>query len=169
MSRVLLGSDYHWSHRGILKYRTMFGSSEEHDHTILENTLMVVGKRDTLYLLGDMLFDTNAVKFLKAVADNCSQVIWILGNHDCPKAVMLATQQISNLQVFGLKSYKKTWLSHAPIHESEFYSKIKNIHGHTHNKCIKDTRYFNASLDNINFKPVLFTEIIGGYMGELYS
>lgn len=39
MSRVLIGSDYHWSHRGILKYRTMFSSTEEHDHTILENTV----------------------------------------------------------------------------------------------------------------------------------
>lgn len=168
MSNVYFAGDYHWGHRNILKYRNSFSTIEEHDSVLLDNTVTCLTKRDSLYLLGDVLFNTESLKFLKTVATHCAYVFWVLGNHDDPLAVNHAIKTIPNLKVFGLKSYKGYWLSHCPIHESEFFRKEKNIHGHLHAKVLPDERYFNASVDNIAFKPVSLDAIKDGYMGELW-
>ena len=57
MSRVLLISDTHFSHKNICKFRADFSTPEEHDETIFNNIMKTVNKRDTLWMLGDIAFD----------------------------------------------------------------------------------------------------------------
>lgn len=171
MSQTFLIGDLHLSHRNILKYRTGLGvtTTEEHDQLLVDNICSTTRKRDVLILTGDIAFDETAMPHLITIAKHVGGLKWILGNHDDHRVVKLALATIGNLSVHGCMSYKNTWITHIPMHESEFYRKLINIHGHLHSKIIEDERYFNSSADNINYKPVKFTDIIGGYRGELYN
>lgn len=60
--------------------------------------------------------------------------------------------------VYSLFKYKDFWLSHCPLHPNELRGK-KNIHGHVHFQSIPDSRYFNTSLENINYTPINVEEI----------
>lgn len=67
--------------------------------------------------------------------------------------------------------YKGFWLSHAPIH-SDHLSGSHNIHGHLHSNSvyeivdingfatpIKDQRYINVSVEQLDGKPISFEDI----------
>ena len=56
MSNVWVCADLHLGHKAITKYRTQFSTAEEHHLTILDNVLTCVGKRDKIFLLGDIVF-----------------------------------------------------------------------------------------------------------------
>jgi len=60
--------------------------------------------------------------------------------------------------VYSLKKYREFWLSHCPIHPAELRGKM-NIHGHVHYATLDDKRYFNTSLENIDYKPINIEEI----------
>ena len=60
--------------------------------------------------------------------------------------------------VQGFVKYKDYWLSHCPIHPNELRGKY-NLHGHVHNKTVEDVRYFNCSLENIDYTPISLDQI----------
>lgn len=64
---------------------------------------------------------------------------------------------IANLH--SLVRYKGVWLSHAPLHPDELRGKYC-CHGHTHNHCIDDPRYYNVCVDQTDMKPVLFQDVL---------
>ena len=61
--------------------------------------------------------------------------------------------------VMGGFSYKGVWLTHIPIHPDELRGR-PNIHGHTHNHIINDNRYLNVCMEQINYRPLEFTEAV---------
>jgi len=157
MSKVYVISDTHFGHENITKYRPQFKTSAEHDAYILQNIKNTVGKRDVLIMLGDIAFTRDALLKLKSI--DCRKQL-ILGNHD----MQFDRGSVKELfdvftRVDSLRTYKGVWLSHAPIHPDELRGKL-NVHGHTHNKNINDDRYFNVSVEQTNYRPVLFKELI---------
>ena len=169
MSRNFFIGDLHLRHANILRFSDLGNTPEEHDKIIVDNVCSAIRKRDVIWLTGDICFKEDGVKDLAIIAKNASIIKWVLGNHDDHRAVRLAIETIPNLLVYGLNSYKGTWVSHMPIHDSEFRNRKKNIHGHLHTNIIKDERYFNSSADNINYTPVSFDDIMSGYMGVLWD
>jgi calcineurin-like phosphoesterase family protein len=167
MSLVYVASDLHLGHKSICKYRTQFASADEHHNTILENIATVLGKRDTLLLLGDVAFSPEwMTKLFTTVVAH--KIMMLHGNHDLPIANILHLKDLAQattgrqfaFEIYGLHSYRSTWLSHSPIHSDEIRNRLGNIHGHTHAYNIPDERYFNASMENINYKPILFADIV---------
>jgi len=63
----------------------------------------------------------------------------MLGNHD--KDHVFDYLEIFD-NVIGPIKYKKHWLSHFPIHESELYNRPV-IHGHTHSTGVENKMYVN--------------------------
>ena len=61
-------------------------------------------------------------------------------------------------------------LSHIPIHEQQLARFKKNIHGHLHSNHVMkdngyggkiiDSRYFNVSVEQIDFAPILFEDAL---------
>ena len=155
MSSVYFMADAHLDHKNITKFRTCFSDVEEHNSVIKENYHKVVNKRDTVYMLGDMCFSHEALKEIKAWH---GRKILICGNHDLERGITM--QDLCNAYdaVYSLFKYKSLWLSHCPLHPNELRGK-KNIHGHVHFQSIPDSRYFNASLENINYTPINVEEI----------
>lgn len=158
MANVYYLGDLHFGHKNILTYRSNFSSIEEHDTIIMENILTTVGKRDTLWLMGDILFNEESISKLQVINSNVGYVNWVLGNHDSDnnerQKIIRKVLQLGIVHKVGaLFSSNGFWLSHAPIHSEELRGKC-NIHGHVHTATLSDNRYFNTSCENINYKPV---------------
>ena len=165
-------SDTHFGHKNIHeKFRQCFSSVEEHDNVITDNILSECGKRDTLWILGDVVIHRDSIGFLKKICDSVEYVRVILGNHDGeygrknnPTAAELLEAGVTSCH--GAFAYKDAWLTHIPIHPREFYRKPINIHGHIHDDAVTtasstaiDRRYFNASCEAVGYRPIEFTKI----------
>lgn len=159
MSRVFHISDAHFGHKNILNFRKIFSSIEEHDETIMQNILSSCGKRDTLWMHGDMFFTGESINKLEEICKYVGHVRLILGNHDVER--MSSDRRRMGLEkilstgagVFSLATKGGFWLTHAPIHPDELRGKFC-CHGHVHDATLSDYRYINVSCENINYKPV---------------
>lgn len=154
---VFFTSDWHIGHTFAARHRG-FSSLDEHDMTIIENTNSLVGKRDKLYILGDVCFAMNRMPLFHLL--KVREIEMIFGNHD--KFNVQVYLKYFN-KIHGFYKYKGAFLSHCPIHPQELYRVSGNIHGHIHNnfrtKPLEDSRYFNVNVDLNGFKPVSFDTI----------
>ena len=79
MTATYFLSDLHLDHKGIVKFRTCFESTEQHDATIKENYHKIVRPKDTVIFGGDVAFSPVAIQDLKSWSGTKHLV---LGNHD---------------------------------------------------------------------------------------
>jgi calcineurin-like phosphoesterase family protein len=149
-------ADLHFGHNVIKKFcPNRYGeTAEEHHEWVVENWNSVVGKKDTVYLLGDVAFNRSGLKYVSRLKGH---KVLIGGNHD--RNLIVYKDLCSTIN--GCRSLQGYWLTHIPIHPQELYGR-KNIHGHTHNGIIRDPNYINVSLDMNNGFPILFQDIIDG-------
>ena len=160
-------SDTHFGHENIIKKysRTHFQSIEEHDNAIKDNILRVCGKRDTLYILGDICFNRESLRYIQEINERVENLYVLLGNHDGERSGHPKAREYLPFvtDIRGPWKYKKkAWLSHFPVHESELRGKI-NIHGHIHDINIDDNRYVNVSCENTNYMPIELEKIFLGW------
>jgi len=155
MSRVYMIGDLHFGHKNVQKFRKDMGFANEleHRHYVMEQWNKTVTKRDKVYVLGDACFTMEAIEDIGKL--NGTKIL-IRGNHD-----NLNTRVYLKVfkEVEGIVRYKHAWLTHAPIHPDELRGKI-NIHGHVHYANIDDNRYENVCLENVNYKPIEWFELI---------
>jgi len=165
MSKVFFIADLHLDHKNIVKFSGgLRGGStlEEHNKWIVKQWNSVVGKRDTVFILGDVSFSKAGLKYLKQMR---GQKRLIMGNHDNfnPEVYSPYFNKVGGI----IKKYGM-WLSHSPLHPSELRGLI-NIHGHIHNNGkvtlsetdpTLDTRYFNVNVDCLYGVPIELGEII---------
>ena len=182
MSKVWMWSDLHLGHDNAINWRKEFKTAEEHHETLFDNLATAVGKRDVLYLLGDIAMSTEWLTRVCSIP--CVKRIAVLGNHDTEKrggveGYHLAAQfdEIHSLMKYRTsRGLPNIWLSHAPIHEQELRGCI-NIHGHTHDHNITrkgrkptwygskvvdvlDKRYVNICPEQTDWKPVNFQQLL---------
>lgn len=159
MSKIFFISDLHLGHKNILKFSLMRGGTDLHSHSewLVEQWNSVVTKRDLVWVLGDVCFDKDHLKYLKRMNGNKHL---ILGNHDI---FSLDTYSKYFNKIHGFMKYKGMWLSHAPIHKNHLRACI-NIHGHLHdrvveeydeihNRIIPDTSYINVCVEQCDGVP----------------
>jgi calcineurin-like phosphoesterase family protein len=159
MSKVYLVGDFHFNHNNILKYRPQFKTIEEHNQTIIDNFNKTIKKRDTVYFMGDIVFADEGMEILKKLR-YCHKKILILGNHCFQHFKGDKFEAFKYFdEVVGSVKKKGCWLSHIPIHPDELRGSYC-IHAHTHNCNLEDPRYFNTSLENIDYTPIDLMEVI---------
>lgn len=155
MSNVWFIGDLHAGHKNIHKFRTQFESEEEHFQHMKQVYHSLVTKRDRVFFMGDTAFTKER---LLDVGTWIGHKTAILGNH-CLEMECTIQDYVGVFDdVQGFMKYKEFWLSHAPIHPNELRGKT-NLHGHVHCATIPDDRYFNCSLENINYRPISLHEI----------
>ena len=155
-------SDLHLGHYAAASnFRRMFaqGDVSYHDFMIIENINTVVNKRDKLFILGDLAFTSNGLDNVKKI--QCRNIELLLGNHD---GFGVQRYMDLGLKVTGFMQYRKMWLSHCPIHQTEMFRCKGNIHGHVHRTsdtfgAIEDPRYFNVNIDVNGYMPVSLEKI----------
>jgi calcineurin-like phosphoesterase family protein len=156
MSELFLISDTHFGHKKILEFEKesrIFSSIEEHDEALISNWNRVVGKKDVIWHLGDVLFGASSFSVLPRL-NGIKRLI--LGNHDSyPSSRYL---EFFN-SLHGSAEIRDYLLTHIPVHESQFRRAKGNIHGHLHSRSIGDDRYINVSADRINLTPIAFDSL----------
>lgn len=166
MTDIWLISDTHFGHKNILNFTRDDGSPlrpfrylEEMKQILFDNWASVVKPGDKVYHLGDVAFSQMGKKDLADMAKLPGQKRLVLGNHD-------KYQSQDYLKVFhrlnGLHNLRNVWVSHAPIHPDSLNRKnmIGNAHGHLHYRKLADPRYFNCSVECIDYTPINLDEVI---------
>ncbi len=170
MPSVFLTSDTHFGHVGVTKFLREDGSKlrpwdsvEEMDEAMVKAWNETVKPTDKVYHLGDVVINRKALSILHRL--NGDKVL-IKGNHD----------------IFRLEEYTKHFrdirsshvmngiiLTHIPVHTSQLYRFGCNIHGHLHSNRVMvtdhgreiiDPRYFSVCVEQTDFKPILFEDVI---------
>ncbi len=179
MPAVWLVSDTHFGHEKtctVFKREDgsplrPFSCAEEMDEYMVKAWNERVNPTDKVYHLGDVVINRKALKTLDRL--NGDKVL-IRGNHDIFKLEDYLTyfRDVRSYHVMnGLI------LSHIPVHEESLGRFGCSIHGHLHaNRVMKprgvdvktgkilygtdiDTRYFNVSVEQIDFAPILFEDV----------
>ena len=159
--KTFLISDTHFGHANILTFKNAdgtpvrdFSSLEEMNETMVDRWNKVVSPEDKVYHLGDVLFTK---KWLDAVMPRLNGTkVLIKGNHDNLK---LSQYQQHFKDVRAVWVLDKLVLSHIPIHPESLSRWKANVHGHLHSNSLADSRYFNVSVEKINYTPVDFEYI----------
>lgn len=167
MPSVFLVSDTHFGHSNICKFTRDDGSklrpwetSEEMNEAMIKLWNDTVRPNDKVYHVGDVVIKRKDLEILDRL--NGDKVL-IRGNHDIFK---LSDYAKYFRDIRGTHKMDKFIISHYPIHpESISHWCSCNIHGHTHYRNVlnsdgsEDIRYFNVSVENTEFKPILFEKV----------
>lgn len=155
MSQVYVTSDWHFGHSGITqRFRTQFGSLEQMEDHLLYTAMGRLLKRDVLICIGDMAFTEEGLHKIGQL--NCRKIL-VKGNHDWG-----TTDQLREVfdEVEGAWRYKKSFITHIPIHPMELYRGY-NIHGHCHRGGPAELQtgdnwqdYYNAIVEFNNYEIV---------------
>lgn len=163
MSSVFLISDTHFFHNRILEFEKEarpFSHVEEMNEALVDNWNRVVGKRDTVWHLGDVIFGGRKNFWILDRLNGNKNLI--LGNHDT-EDIRVYLEKFRKIE--ACKKYDGFLLSHIPIHPSQFYRFKGNVHGHLHSKRVEtplgntDPRYFNVSCEHTNLSPIAWEDI----------
>lgn len=163
MSNVYFISDLHLGHKAVLTFENYYRATavdvstiEDHDD-FLHAQFMKVGKRDKIFVLGDI---GNVDRGMEIFNDcPAMQIKYIPGNHDHEDA----NRRFLTIPKLNLYSgtHKGFWVTHIPIHPTELWNRL-NIHGHIHSKSLKDENYINVSVEATRGRLINFNDIKNG-------
>jgi calcineurin-like phosphoesterase family protein len=165
--KTFLVADTHFGHLGVCKFTGSDGVSKlrpwndpfQMDQDMIAKWNSVVGPKDKVYHLGDVLINKKAFPTLEKL--NGDKVL-IKGNHD----------------IFKLEEYVKYFrdirayhvmnnfiLSHVPVHPDSKGRFAGNIHGHLHDRRVmKDNKidpwYHCVSVEHLDYTPILFDDLM---------
>lgn len=167
MPSVFLVSDTHFGHAGVCRFTRDDGFTKlrpwddpaEMDEAMVKAWNETVKPTDKVYHLGDVVINRKALSIMHRL--NGDKVL-IKGNHDIFK---MSDYTPHFRDIRGYHVMNNMILSHIPIHPDGLYRFKANIHGHLHaNRVMKDgeidPRYFNVSVEQIDFRPMLFEDVV---------
>jgi calcineurin-like phosphoesterase family protein len=154
---VFFISDLHLGHENMAIKRGFSCADEMNEH-IIKCWNSRIGKRDTIYILGDVTMEKKRDYPLLNILKGDKNVV--LGNHDRRQDITEMLKYVNS--VAGMINYKsKIILTHCPIHPCELdYRFSHNIHGHVHENSLEDKRYINVSCEVVDYTPKIITELI---------
>ena len=179
MPSVWLASDHHFGHektctvfkRADGSPLRPFASAEEMNEVMIQRHNERVRPNDKCYFLGDVVINR---KFLNVLGRLNGDKVLIRGNHDIFKLEDY-TQYFRDIRSYHVMN--GLILSHVPVHSDSLARFGCNLHGHLHaNRVMKargvdaktgdilytteiDPRYFNVSVEQIDFAPILFEDV----------
>lgn len=155
--------DTHFGHKSIIKWqeeRKHFETIEEHDQALVDNWNSVVGKKDIVWHLGDVVWSRGALHYLDQLN---GQKYLVLGNHDNQYPTERWMRYF--VRVAAAEEFDGGVLTHIPIHPYQKYRFEMNVHGHTHDKLVTDHEnnvdpfYWNVSCEQVNLTPIPYEEL----------
>lgn len=169
MANIFFCSDHHFHHKNILTFKREDGSAlrefRDVDHmneTIVQRHNERVRPNDKVYFLGDVTMARNA-RGLEILGRLNGEKVLIKGNHD----LCAAHQYLEYFKdIRGSHQFDGLIMTHIPIHSESLARWGLNVHGHLHYQVVKlplsqlpDRRYYNVSMERINYTPVSLEEI----------
>jgi calcineurin-like phosphoesterase family protein len=123
---------------------------------------LVVRPNDKVYFLGDVVM-SRKTSALQVLARLNGEKVLIKGNHDqCNAEAYL--QYFKDIR--GSHQFEGLIMTHIPIHPESLARWGLNVHGHLHNNVVRmplsqipDKRYFNVSVERLNYMPISLEEL----------
>ena len=146
-------SDSHFGHGNIIGYENRpFRDSDHMTKELIKRWNSKVGKQDIVFHMGDLTFLPKAqtIAILKALR---GRIVLIKGNHDTHSNKWYRDVGVHEVIEWPIIIHRFLILSHEPMYLSE-NTPYRNIHGHTHSKNYISKKFFNASVEAINYTPV---------------
>lgn len=183
MPATFIVSDTHFGHENTCtKFKREDGSplrpfkdAQEMDEFMVKAWNERVRPNDKVYHLGDVVIGRRHLQTLSRL--NGDKVL-IKGNHDIFK---LEDYTAHFRDIRGYHVLNGLIMSHVPVHRDSLDRFGCNVHGHLHaNRVLRDNgyrgteidpNYFNASVECIDFAPILFEDMLkriteqGGQVG----
>lgn len=161
---VYIWSDLHLGHANILKYeKRPFSDVDQMNKGLLESWRSTVKSKDTIINLGDVFFRGNKEAVTKIIQNLPGHKILVMGNHDRGRSVRwwldVGFDEVYKYPIIYEKFYI---LSHEDLYISQDMPYV-NVHGHTHSTSTDHPQKVNVSVEVINYKPILFSDIISKY------
>ena len=171
---VFFTADLHFGHDNIIKLcNRPFENVREMDEALIANWNRKVKRNDTVYVVGDLVWQKNSVEdYLKRLNGN---KILIVGNHDNwakDEAISRLFVKITAFEEVSLNGHPIT-LCHYPLIEWKNSRKDGTsrlgylIYGHIHNNVKPEYRLLfekpnalNAGVEVNGFEPVTFDELL---------
>ena len=174
MPAVFLVSDTHFGHAGVCRFTRNDGvtklrpwdNPDEMDEFMVAAWNERVRPNDKVYHLGDVVINRKALKIMHRL--NGDKVL-IRGNHDIFPDVEYR-EHFRELRAYHVMN--GMILSHNPIHTESLGRFGVNIHGHLHANRVMlpgfngkitdiiDTRYHCVCVEQTDFAPILFEDVI---------
>lgn len=169
MANIFFCSDHHFGHANILTFKRDDGSPlrefRDVDHMneiMIQRHNLVVRPSDKVYFLGDVVMSKKS-SALEVLARLNGEKILIKGNHD----QCMASSYLEYFKdIRGSHQFDGLIMTHIPIHSESLARWGLNIHGHLHYNVVRmplsqipDRRYFNVSMERINYTPISLEEI----------
>lgn len=169
MANIFFCSDHHFYHQNILTFKRDDGTPlREFQDVNHMNEIMVqrhnerVRPNDKVYFLGDVTMSRNA-RGLEILGRMNGEKVLIKGNHDLCKPQQYL-QYFKDIR--GSHQFDGMILTHIPIHPDSLARWGLNVHGHLHYQVVRlplsqipDRRYYNVSMERINYTPISLEEI----------
>jgi calcineurin-like phosphoesterase family protein len=180
MPSVFLVSDTHFGHAGVCRFTRDDGVTklrpwtdpDEMDEEMVKRWNETVKPTDKVYHLGDVVINRKALNIMHRL--NGDKVL-IRGNHD------IFRDDEYRVHFRELRAYhvmNGMILSHIPLHEASLGRFGTNIHGHLHANRVRrargvvaktgetmysdeiDPRYHCVCVEQTDFRPILFEDVI---------
>jgi calcineurin-like phosphoesterase family protein len=186
MPAVFLTSDTHFGHAGVCRFTEADGVTkirpwtdpDEMDEAMVKMWNETVRPNDKVYHLGDVVINR---KSLKTLARLNGDKVLIRGNHDIFRDEEYR-EYFRELRAYHVMN--GMILSHIPLHEASLGRFGVNIHGHLHTNRVKkargidakigatlysnenDVRYHCVCVEQTDFRPILFEDVIKRIQAE---
>ena len=172
---IFFASDHHMGHEGPyskfimengLPLRHPFVNSDEADEMMIERHNARVTDNDRVYFVGDFCFSK---KHIHKAGRMRGKKVLIKGNHD---TLDLKEYLPYFDDIRGVHQFDGMVITHIPVHEQSLGRWGFNVHGHLHSHRVMkidkgcsadppeiDPRYFNVSVEQINYTPISLEEV----------
>jgi calcineurin-like phosphoesterase family protein len=151
-------SDTHFGHKNIIKYCSRpFETVEEMDQGMVDAWNKKVGKKDTVWHLGDAAFHNEHL-----LAQLNGFIHLVPGNHDLERIKRITpfvTDVHPELMYLKLSPTRRFALCHYPI-ESWRREYQYHLHGHMHGTGRKAHDRLDVGVDAVGFAPLSVEEVI---------
>lgn len=163
MMETWLISDTHFGHKNILNFKKedgenlrSFSSMEEMDEIMVTNWNSVVKPDDKVYHIGDIAF--NNFTYIQSIFNRLNgRKVLIKGNHDNWFKLSQYSQLFYDIRAYHVLD--NILLAHIPIHPLSLERWRGQVHGHLHSSSVPDPKYFNVSVERINYTPINFHDV----------
>lgn len=164
---IYFTSDLHLGHNNIIKFTNRpFNNVEEMNDVLISNFNSIVGKNDTVYILGDLCYRVKREDANHLVSRLNGKKILIIGNHD----INYDHDMFDEITYFKVIKYNKVSFSlmHYPM-LSWPHSNHNGIqlHGHIHSNYMdnvnnknNEIKRYDVGVDANNYYPISIDRII---------
>lgn len=171
MGKTYFTSDPHFGHANVIRYcGRPFANADEMDEALVKNWNAVVGKEDSVYLLGDVTF-RNKAKTLVLLYRLNGKIFLIRGNHDTDVLKEPCVQRFEWVKDMYLlrvqdaeapRGFQPIVLCHYPLRTWNLMGHGSwNLHGHCHGSLPPDpnSRIMDVGVDCTGYAPISYEEV----------